>query len=258
MKLAFCFLIYDTINHEDLWDVFFADVDRSLYSIYVHYKTDVPLGPRFESGKLPHCIPTKWGDISLVKAQNLMLEAALRDEANTHFIFLSNSCIPLKSFAHVYSALTEKSVFNICAHAECFPRCNRALRFIERGTIQKAHQWCVLNRPHAQLLVDESAVYMDWFDVCGDEHCYISLIFHRGLQSEVTTTQNLSEGATTFTNFSPEGIPKTYAHVTHEELERLLASGSLFGRKFHPGCSSSLHSRGYLDAIGAGPDDRRA
>ena len=200
MRIAFCFLIYDTINHEDLWDVFFTGVDPSLYSIHVHYKTDVPLGSRFESQKLPHCIPTNWGDISLVKAQNLLLEAALRDADTTHFVFISNSCIPLKSFAHVYGALTEKSVFNIWPHAHCFPRCDRALRFIARGNLQKAHQWCMLTRRHAQLMVDEAAAYMHWFDFCGDEHCYISLLYHRGMQSEITTTQDLAEGATTFTN----------------------------------------------------------
>ena len=145
--------------------MFFEGVDRSLYAIYVHYKTDTPLGSNFESNKLPHCIPTQWGDISLVKAQNLMLEAALRDEDNTHFLFLSNSCIPLKSFAHVYRSITDKSVFNLAPHAHCFPRCDRALPFLERCNIQKASQWCILNRPHAQMMVDESAMCMDWFAV---------------------------------------------------------------------------------------------
>jgi hypothetical protein len=41
-KLAFCFLIYDVINHEELWKLFFDRVDPSKYSIYIHYKTNTP------------------------------------------------------------------------------------------------------------------------------------------------------------------------------------------------------------------------
>jgi hypothetical protein len=35
MKIAFCFLIYDIINHEDLWNIFFANVDNNKYNIYI-------------------------------------------------------------------------------------------------------------------------------------------------------------------------------------------------------------------------------
>ena len=27
-KIAFCFLIYDIINHEELWDLFFLNVNK--------------------------------------------------------------------------------------------------------------------------------------------------------------------------------------------------------------------------------------
>ena len=37
-KIAFCFLIYDTINHEELWNNFFKNVDPAKYNIYIHYK----------------------------------------------------------------------------------------------------------------------------------------------------------------------------------------------------------------------------
>ena len=37
-KIAFCFLIYDIINHEELWNIFFQNVDTNKYNIYIHYK----------------------------------------------------------------------------------------------------------------------------------------------------------------------------------------------------------------------------
>jgi hypothetical protein len=50
-KIAFCFLIYDIINHEELWNKFFLDVDINKYNIYIHYKYNVPL-KYFEKYKL--------------------------------------------------------------------------------------------------------------------------------------------------------------------------------------------------------------
>jgi hypothetical protein len=42
-KLAFCFLIYDEINHEELWNIFFKNIDKNKYNIYIHYKSNKPL-----------------------------------------------------------------------------------------------------------------------------------------------------------------------------------------------------------------------
>ena len=100
-KIAFCFLIYDSINQEEIWNGFFKNIDPNKYNIYIHYKINKPL-KYFEKYKLKNCIPTKYADISLVKAQNLLLQEAINDEYNKHMIFLSNSCIPLKSFKFIY------------------------------------------------------------------------------------------------------------------------------------------------------------
>ena len=87
-KIAFCFLIYDIINHEEIWNIFFKNIDINKYNIYIHYKTNVPL-KYFEKYKLNNCIDTKWGDISLVQAQNILYTEALKDTDNQHFINVS-------------------------------------------------------------------------------------------------------------------------------------------------------------------------
>ncbi len=74
-KIAFCFLIYDSINHEELWNNFFANADRNKYTIYIHYKENLPL-KHFEDNKIKNSIPTAWGDKSLVKASNLLFRTA--------------------------------------------------------------------------------------------------------------------------------------------------------------------------------------
>ena len=179
-KIAFCFLIYDSINLEEIWNLFFRNVNENKYNIYIHYKNNKPL-KYFEKYKLNNCIPTEWGGLSIVHAQNLMLKEAMNDEDNEHFIFISNSCVPLKNFHHVYNSLNkEYSYFNICKPAVCFPKCAPTLNMIKHEFIQKSHQWCILNRKHANIMVNNHD-YLNWFnyrETVSDEHCYISKIYY--------------------------------------------------------------------------------
>jgi hypothetical protein len=256
-KLAFCFLINDIINHEELWHIFFKNVDTNKYNIYIHYKSNEPL-TYFEKYKVTSTIATSWGDISLVKAQNILLQSAISCADNTHFIFLSNSCIPLKPFDYVYQHLQDAySYFNICDQSQCFPRCNSLLDLIHKECIQKASQWCILNRKHTELLLTNTA-YIEWFAGCfaPDEHCYITTLFYHHLQGELITTPNLASGATTFTNwggmdykYPSHGHLKTYADISTEELNYLLGGKSLFGRKFDTVCFSSLNNTHYRASI---------
>jgi hypothetical protein len=257
-KIAFCFLIYDIINHEELWNIFFKNVDTNKYNIYVHYKTNKPL-KYFEKYKLNNCIETKYADITLVLAQNVLMSEALNDTDNKHFIFISNSCIPFKSFDHVYLNLNEKySYFNIAPQMHCFPRCNNTLNFIDKKYIQKAAQWCILNRKHAELMVN-STDYIKWFNysnTVADEHCYITKIFYEKLEDEIITTLNVSNDATTFTNWQGTSYKypsnrdlKVYSYITEDELLYLLNSKCFFGRKFNRECITTLINKKYIDCI---------
>jgi len=255
-KIALCFLIYNIINHENIWNLFLLNVNKNKYNIYIHYKTNKPL-KYFENNKLKNCIETKYGDISIVKAQNLLLQEALKDNNNSHFIFISNSCIPLKSFNYIYNILNEKySYFNIANHETCFPRCDNTLNFIDKKFIQKASQWCILNRKHANLMIDKNE-YLKWFEIVPDEHCYITNIFVNNLEHEIITTPNLSNDATTFINWndmnykypSNSGL-KNYSLIDEEELRYLLNSKCLFGRKFNIECPIlSIYDNIYINSI---------
>jgi hypothetical protein len=70
------------------------------------------------------------------------------------------------------------------------------------------------------------------------------------LQEEIITTFNLSDGATTFTNwegmdykFPSDYSLKNYTFISNEEIDHLLNSACFFGRKFNSesiGCFSKL------------------
>ena len=248
-KIAFLFLIYDKIDHEELWYEFFIKDLQNRHTIYIHYKYDDKL-KYFNNCKLSRCIDTKWGDISLVKAQNLLLCEALKDELNDRFIFCSGTCVPLKSFEYIYMKIDPKlSYFNMAPDKECFPRCSRALMFIKKQYIKKASQWCILNRKHAQILITTN-IYIEWFkDTIGDEHCYITYLHCLKLYNEIVKTYNSVEGATTFTNWynnnykypnSTTSQLKNYTHIDTNELHHLIKSPCLFGRKFLKECDLSI------------------
>jgi hypothetical protein len=258
-KIAFLFLIYDIINLEELWNLFFYNIDKNKYNIYIHYKYNKPL-KYFNNYKLKNCINTKYADITLVKAQNILLQHALNDENNEHFIFLSNSCIPFKNFDHIYNNLdTNKSYFNIMPKEQCFNRCNRLLKYIDKEYIQKASQWCILNKKHSSLMIRDTKYLKFYKNIYApDEICYITNIFRNNLQEEIVFTLNSAEEATTFTNwqggsykFPSQKSLKLYDFITDEEIIHLINSKCFFGRKFDIKCIDCFKNDKYLSIYGS-------
>ena len=260
-KIAFCFLIYDIINHEELWHNFFKNVDRSKYNIYIHYKTDKQL-KYFEKYKLRKCINTKYEDYTIPMAYNLLFREAFdKDTANYKFIIVSGSCIPLKSFSHVYDKLTENNYgyFNNCPQDQCFPMCNPLLKFVERKYVSKIHNWFILNRNLVKELCFERdcllpILYKDVYAPA--EFYYYTFIKVLQLENEVIATNNLSNDATTFVNWCGMDYKyptneklKNYKSISEDELIYLVNSKCLFGRKFNKECNVSLNNSKYLRAI---------
>jgi len=249
-KIAFCFLIYKKIFHEDLWYKYLKNIDLNKYNIYIHYKEDEPL-KYFEKNKLNQNINTCWGCLSIVQAQNLILKQALKDQDNQHFIWLSDSCIPIKSFNYIYNYLdTKKSYYNICPDNQVFPRANKILKFVKRSNIKKANMASVINRKHATLFVNNDDNINSWFkDINNvDEIVYITLLFHNNLQNELVLTQNIAAGSIIFAqwadminykvfNNSKKINDYTYKYICPEELKYLISSKSLFARKFIEDCN---------------------
>lgn len=260
-KIAFCFLIYDTINHEELWNFFFENVDKNKYQIYIHYKNDVPL-KYFNKYKLENCVETKYADVSLLNAMNTLLKNAY-DDGCDKFIFLSHACIPLKSFTYVYDFLTkdDHAYFNVSDYAEIFPRASSLIKYYNIEHIRKSHQWCILNKKicEAVLQQDYADIEKQYKDVYApEEYFYITTAYKYQLTKEIIATLNIADGATTFTfwagkaykfNYPPHCGLKNYMYISEEELLYLVQSKSLFARKFSPECDIHLYNMKYLQSI---------
>lgn len=162
-KIAFLFLITDIINKEELWHDFFKNVDVNKYSIYIHHKTNDQL-KYFNRFKISDNVATQWGDISIVKASQLLLQTALTDTSNYKFIFVSGACIPIKKFDYIYDFLIKdnNSYFNTSTKVE------------RNNTIMyKTFQWCILNMPHAHLIAHDTEEIQKYTNLHAPDELYM-------------------------------------------------------------------------------------
>ena len=251
-KIGFCFLIYDIIENEELWNLFFKNVDKNKYKIYIHFKVDKPL-KYFEDFKLKNCIETEYGHVSLIHSHNLLFRTAY-DDGCYKMINLSQSCIPFKNFYYIYNFLTKDNCahFNMAPQLNCFPFCNNLLKYYDRESIQKSSEWFILNRKIFESIMNYDVneindMYSEIF--APEEKFYITAVYHFKFQNEIITTPNLSNDATTFTNWHDMGYKysdpdnsglKNYESISNEEILYLISSKCLFGRKFSKKCGDCL------------------
>ena len=253
-KIAFCFLIYDDINHDDLWFDFFKNVDKNKYNIYVHYKVNKPL-KHFEKYKLNNCIETEWGDISLVRAQLLLYEKALQDKQNKKFITISNSCIPVKNFNEIYNLLMNDNNKNYFNEAPLPSEIYQYLK-LNYVDVKKASQWFIINRELTETLVNHKSdtVYFEYVHA-PDEIFFLTTILKYKKQSNIEIFNNIPF-ATTFTNWdsmnykyrrNDDTNPHNYATISEDELLYILTSKSLFARKFNKNCKVIINNNQEID-----------
>jgi hypothetical protein len=257
-KIAFCFLIYDKINHLELWEKFFEGIDPDKYNVYIHYKSNQNLG-NFDKYKLPKCVETKWADKSLVKASNLLFTTAFKKDSNNYkFVLLSNSCIPLKPFNAVYDFLTQnnKGHINSFEIDRCGYYCKSKFNRAYPHYLAKCSQWVILNRLLVEKIasVDEQVIDKWFSDIWApDEMFYYSFIKLNNLEDQVKVSKFASNDATTFIywngmnykfndpihegkNKVKTSLLKNYEEISDEEIGYLMNSACLFGRKFTSNC----------------------
>ena len=139
-KIAFCFLLYDTIQHLDIWENFFSqDIDGSSM-VYSHLKTVTNKTPGWvKKAKVP-TVETNWCGEGLINAFVRMLKKALKDPNNKYFALLSGSCIPLYNYSETYKKITSTSKARI--EYDNIPY----NVFENRKGVYNGHQWVILNR----------------------------------------------------------------------------------------------------------------
>lgn len=139
MRIAFLFLTIDNLYHNNIWKLFFNNATN--YKIYAHSKYDSNLP------QIKHKIPTKWGDISLVKATLLLMEESIKDN-NDMYILLSDSTVPFRSYDYILKYLSDKQ--NYTSNIE----------FI-KPNLYKMSQWWIFNKDTVKKILSLTSKYIN-------------------------------------------------------------------------------------------------
>ena len=104
-KLALMFLTRGDVNLPQVWRDFVAAVPERV-RIYSHPKDPAAVeGGFLEDSVIREHFETEWGSISLLRATLAMLREALEDESLTHFVLLSESCVPVRPLPEILREL---------------------------------------------------------------------------------------------------------------------------------------------------------
>lgn len=237
-KVVFCFLVYDQIVRYDIWNKFFENKNPEEYEVIIHPK--LSLNPEYlnriykfqyrEIGRDEIVNTVAKNDISIIKATLLLFKKGLEDENNSHFVFLSQSCIPLHCYNQLYKLIigSNKSIID-CKLNVSVDR-YRSLTEILQNTIPnqfffKQQPNMILVRNDARLFV-ENDLTNEWGKVnCPDEHYFINNAIH-------IFRMNILKVQINFCNINLTRTQAlTFNNVTINFIDNLKRRGFLFMRK---------------------------
>jgi hypothetical protein len=259
-KIAFLFMAYDDLHHQEYWHDFFEG-NKDQYSIYVYSKNGTSDNSIFNPYLVDIQSETSWANT--MRMQIELLKEALKDSDNQKFVFVSDTTIPFCSFNKLYHDFmcTSQSIFPFCVNPHQDPthsgtfwgyhnfQPKKIFAPIPAEYQYKNPQWIVLNRKHAQLMTEDEAIISIFDNYIGDQEHYPStfLALKGLLKSEVLNRQ------TTYDDWiatSDPARPFTFTNLSDayqlglaiKAIEGRLYSQIYpyyFGRKFAKDCDLS-------------------
>ncbi|CAI5963568.1 unnamed protein product, partial [Closterium sp. NIES-64] len=225
-----------------LWERFFRGA-RGHFSIYIHASnaslTPSPSAlPRLFRHRFIPASPVVWGDMSMVIAERRLLAYALTDPRNHYFALVSEMCIPLWPFDYIHAYISTAQVSLVEAD---YDRYGLAFRHYERHIfypdIKREHyvggsQWFVMQRKHANVVIQDTTHYRRHTDsckfrmrtgsrfCCADEH-YVQILLH------MRDPSGISGFSTTFADWSAaEWHPKLFTgdNITAHAIRSIKAA----------------------------------
>jgi galactoside 2-L-fucosyltransferase 1/2 len=143
-QVAFCFLLYDKIQHLKIWEDFFDQDHDGTSMIYSHVKKVTKETPEWIKRERVQTVPTSWCGEGITNAFNQMLKKSLKNKNNHYFILISGSDIPLYTYPESYKKIVSSDKSRI--HYMKI----RDNVFEDRADIYNAHNWVLLNREVAK------------------------------------------------------------------------------------------------------------
>jgi DNA-binding ferritin-like protein (Dps family) len=231
-KIAFCFLTYDNIIRNDIWNNFFEDISFEKYVVFIHPKNIKDNDYKFNYNIVKNRIFTRAkDDITIVKATLKILEEAyFSDEKITHFIFLSQSCIPLYNFNTLYDIIIKfpYSVISSLTNNKTERYNSLSIyikKYLHNSQFTKQQPNMILTNSDIQLLINND--YTEHFRTmqCPDEHYFINILLN-------VFKKHIIKKQINFCNFDFNRTQALeFSNVNKNFISQLREMGFLFMRK---------------------------
>jgi hypothetical protein len=238
--VGFLFLTRANVNQPGIWEDYLASAgDRA--RVYSHCKTPGELAPDsfLRERQISTRVPTAWGSISLVEATLAMIREALDDTEITHFILVSESCVPVRPFSSLSRSLRLDARSRLAMHSletvRKWGNLEKARRLDALEGIAPEHawfqdQWMCLNREDA-LIVSEKDWLPHFRNVWAADECFFSTVLSAAGK---TPGMGLLNRQVTWTKWRGGAHPQSFSQVLPRLAAEIADSGCFFARKFGP------------------------
>ena len=233
--IAFCFLVYDYIIRYDIWNKFFNDISNDKYIVFIHSKNMVKDNPYtfYNKTVVNHINTISKDHISIVKATlQLLKETYLYNNNITHFIFLSQSCIPLYNFNKIYE-ITNKfnnsviSSINNNKKERYYQLHHNLKKYIKYYDFTKQQPNMILIKNDViDLINNDFTMYFNNMQ-CPDEHYFINILLNMFKKKIIKYQIN-------FCNYDINRTQALSFNIVDKNLmDEVRKRGFLFMRKVH-------------------------
>ncbi|KAE8663419.1 hypothetical protein F3Y22_tig00112980pilonHSYRG00020 [Hibiscus syriacus] len=223
-KIAFLFLTVSPLPFAPLWELYFNQIPKSLFNVYVHADPTHPYETPFSglfAHRVIHSKPALRFTPTLISAvRRLLARALLHDRSNYMFVLISASCIPIHSFNFTYHTLigSKKSFIEILDNEiGTFDRwaargADLMLPEVKLDDFRIGSQFWSLTRKHARLIVGDEIIWAKfnlpcvvWDNCYPEENYFPSLVHMRDPSGVVPATLTHVDW-----NGSSDGHPRMY------------------------------------------------
>jgi hypothetical protein len=180
----------------------------------------------------------------LAIGQTALLRAGFKHRECRKFVFVSETCVPIRSADYVYHELT-KDDRSWITHGRWDERYAMLPEWtpISPDQFGTSSNWIALNRRHARIAVEMEPIWMDHFVdvVAADEHYASTMLAING----VDFREECHAHGTTHVDWDhpdpKQGGPHVYEKLTDFDVDQLIRCPYLLARKFRPSSDVGNH-----------------
>ena len=202
-KVALLFLTINNHNKPKIWEKFLKG--NKYFNIYCHPKEAKKVSNSFlKDNIVDNLRKTSWEHLVLAYYQ--LLKSAYCDKENYKFVFVSDSCIPVKKPEKVYKALlsTKKSLVDTNHRLNKWDLQKRYSPYkkileklgIKKDNLVKHTGWFCLNRRDSKLILSKYSIIKVFNEMPAGDEFFLSILVakNRKFKEKAITCVDFSQG----------------------------------------------------------------